>query len=149
MSNILNKAQTNLVTIEDTLTSFKASKEEMIQKCITYIKREIVGNRELYNVNSRKAVKLTKEQILNSDTVKADKNILRAFKIALIMIQRDLVIAIEVLTISQIENLCLYGTKNGVNGLMRNEDYIQAVKDYLKELKTREVITKTFEKRGK
>lgn len=110
-----------------------------------------------YGVNDRKALKAIKQETLNlNDGVKPCKHLNRGYSIGLAYVKRGFVIEdiaslTNCLTIAQIENLINHATVADIKSVISSSEDIRAdiAKDILKSLKTREVVTKTFEKKSK
>jgi len=163
MSTItLNERNTKIDAIIESIVTAKSNKETMLSKTMLAIKSEIDTNIES-GLGYKKALKKSKEDILSDLYVTAqtkkgvdyekyngNKEINRVFNIAFTAIYRNLDINFDALTVAQTENLVNYGTVQGVNDLIDDDgDYTENAIAYIKSLKTRDVTSKTFEKKAK
>ena len=144
----LNKANANFANIDTKLETLTSEKNDGIAKCIDHIKAEITTLKTTTGLNNRKARKIVKDTILDGNENKAT---LRAYSIAFTMVNRDVEVLRNVLTISQTENLVKHGTVARINELALNyagdfPTYKEEVLEYLKQLKTRETKVMAYEK---
>ena len=150
MSNFnYNAANEKLVALDETILSTKTSKNNGIKTCIVEIESKLT-ELNAKGLKGRKAKTSAKKSILSDITGATDKSMNRAYTIAFNIVFRDIRIATDRLTVAQVENLSKHGTVNEINDMFELEEevYCSAVTSYLKSLKTREVITKTYEKKS-
>ena len=150
MSNFnLNTANEKLVTLDEAILSAKTSKNNGIKSCIAEIESKLT-ELNAKGLVGRKAKTSAKKSILSDVVGATDKSLNRDYSIAFTIIFRDLKINTDLLTVAQIENLSSHGTVNEINEMFELEEevYCSEVTSYLKSLKTREVTTKTFEKKS-
>ena len=148
MTTKINTFNKNFATIDSRVLKLNGEKQDGIKEAITYISDEIVKLKKEYNLNNRKSLRVIAERVLGeTKDIKVDKSTKRAYNIALIIRKKNVKVHTEILTVSQVENLVRYGESAKINKLhLSEETYLDDVSDYLKELKTRIIEVKTFEK---
>ena len=147
-----NNANTNFTNINDKVETLTNEKNSGLIIAIAEIKKAIEDIKDTYNLNSRKSAKIAREHILGNDSKDFGKDVKRAYSIGFGIVTRNVSIDLTLLSVAQIENLVNHGEVNAINALFNDtegEDYKEAVREYLKELKTRVISVKTFEKRGR
>jgi len=157
-----------IISLSESINQLRVDKADKISLTIVAIfaKLEELKNvdNKISELSAKKALIYTKNKILNeAKRVKLNKkgveveyldlgeDVLHAYNIAFSAIFRKLTIKFNLISVSQAHNLVNYGAVNEVNELscLEDETYEDAVKAYLKSLKTRQVISKTFEKKSK
>ena len=146
----LTELNNGLNKITDILNVQTTNKNVGVKEALQVIATQLEEHKIL-GMSSRKSRKLVKAQIMDVLTGGVDKNIERAYTVAFGIGFRGLTIHTELLTIAQTENLVKHGEVKAVNALYSaaTTDYEADIKAYLKGLKTRDMIVKTYEKKSK
>ena len=145
----LNTINGTLNKIADVSINLASDKETNITDAINIILDKISDIKSHYAIKDRKSRKLAKDEIMSELKGETSKSILRAYNIAFTIINRDINVHTDLLTVSQIENLTKHGEVKAINASFNSEQYNSDVKDYIKSLKTRIMSVKTFEKISK
>ena len=147
MSTInLTDLNTGLNKIENIIETQNANKVDGIKNAIAVINTKIEEYKVL-GMSSRKSRKIVKEQILGDLT---NKSVIRSYNIAFTASFRGIVLSETAckIKVSILENMLNYATVDDCNKFFK--DCIEAdMSAHLKTLKTREVTSKTFEKKTK
>jgi len=165
--NIVKRNET-IVSLNDSINKLRVDKADKISLTIIAIFKRLEELKSVDNkvaeLSAKKALIYTKNKLLNeAKRVKLNKkgveveyidlgnDVMNAYNIAFSAIFRKLSIKFNLISVSQAHNLVTYGTVSEVNQLsgLEDETYGDAVTAYLKSLKTRQVISKTFEKKSK
>ena len=132
---------TKVTKINRAIKTATDDKNIAIHEALTIIATKVADLQGELNISERKAVKQLQSIIFAFDD-KVTPEFKRVFKTVIVARIRKLNIVYDKCTLAQIENLCKHGTVNGVNSIDYNDP--DAIRDYIKSLKTRVVETKTF-----
>jgi len=157
-----------IISLSESINQLRVDKADKISLTMVAIfaKLEELKNvdNKISELSAKKALIYTKNKLLNeAKKLKVNKkgveveyidlgnDVMNAYNIAFSAIFRKLSIKFNLISVSQAHNLVTYGTVSEVNQLscLEDETYGDAVTAYLKSLKTRQVISKTFEKKSK
>ena len=153
----MNKYNSKLNELETLKTETAKKITNGLLEVIEVTSNKIQELKSSYGINDRKALKAIKQETLNlNEGVKPCKHLDRGYKVGLAYVKRGFVLAeikelTNCLSVAQIENLINHATIAQIKEVIISDEDMRKdlATEILKSLKTREVITKTFEKKSK